>query len=266
MEPHPIPRQITTFEFKLIGFMTIKQFLYVALFGGLGLLTYFAIQVPYVNVISGIGIACIGLAFAFIRYNERPLDVWIRNIFLRLTTPSQYFYKKNNPLPDFLTITPSLDPQIINTHIDAKKKINEYLGISDKMQVKPENKETIPVEIEKKIEPTIAPTEQPSEQIYQPPQDSDQTNKPFIQGTISNKRGIKLPNIMVYIKDQTDKPIRMLKTNTAGFYSTFKPLPVGEYIIEAKDLNDTYFFDKITTTVLTDTPFLEINIESKESL
>src|SRR5438270_526220 len=32
MEQHAIPRQITSFEFKLIGFMTLKQFLYLLVF------------------------------------------------------------------------------------------------------------------------------------------------------------------------------------------------------------------------------------------
>ena len=73
MDQHPIPIQITTFEFKLIGFLTIKQFIYLVIFVALGLLVYGLTPVPVLNVIFGIIVACIGAAFAFIPINDRPM-------------------------------------------------------------------------------------------------------------------------------------------------------------------------------------------------
>jgi hypothetical protein len=49
MDLHPIPRQITTFEFKLIGFMTVKQFGYVLLAGVVGYLFFLAIPIQILN-------------------------------------------------------------------------------------------------------------------------------------------------------------------------------------------------------------------------
>ena len=68
MEQHPIPRQITSFEFKLIGFMTLKQFLYLVIFGPMGYVVSF-IPIPIVNVILGIAVASIGVALAFLPIN-----------------------------------------------------------------------------------------------------------------------------------------------------------------------------------------------------
>jgi len=46
MEQHAVPRQITTFEFKLIGFMTLRQFIYLLVFIPLGVVVYFLFPIP----------------------------------------------------------------------------------------------------------------------------------------------------------------------------------------------------------------------------
>src|SRR5688572_7940001 len=99
MDQHPIPRQITTFEFKLIGFMTLKQFLYLVIFCPIGYIVANIIPIPIVNILVGVLIGGIGAAFAFIPIMDRPLDVWIKNMIKRLNSPTQYFFhKKNDPV------------------------------------------------------------------------------------------------------------------------------------------------------------------------
>ena len=75
MDQHPIPRQITTFEFKLVGFLTIKQFVYLVIFVALGLAIYGLTPIPVLNVMLGVLTASIGAAFAFIPINDRPMEV-----------------------------------------------------------------------------------------------------------------------------------------------------------------------------------------------
>src|SRR4051812_43215524 len=96
MEQHPVPRQITSFEFKLVGFMTLKQFLYLVVFAPIGLIVWKLIPIPVLNILGGVLVVVTGIAFAFLPVNERPLDVWIRNFLSRLTGPTQYFYHKHN--------------------------------------------------------------------------------------------------------------------------------------------------------------------------
>ena len=287
MEPHPIPRQITTFEFKLIGFLTIKQFLYIALFGGLGLLVYLIFPIPYINIALGILIALIGIAFAYIKHNERPLDVWVKNLFIRLTAPSQYFYKKNNDAPSFLSNSVPSDPQIINTHIDARDKINKYLhpnGIEPQEKPIPMTHPIVeevplphvspppqaPVFEEKQppqnleVQPSVAPS---VSSTTPPSQSSDTFNQkeiPYLQGTLTTSQGIKLPNIMVYVKDQSNTPIRMLKTNAGGTFVTYRPLEPGSYTIEARDLGNMYFFDRMNVQVVSSASPLHVAMHSKE--
>ena len=80
MEQHPIPRQITTFEFKLIGFLTIKQFIYLLISIPIGVLIFYIFPVPILNFFLGLIVVLIGVAFAFVPINDRPMEVWIKNL------------------------------------------------------------------------------------------------------------------------------------------------------------------------------------------
>jgi hypothetical protein len=94
MDNHPIPQDITGFEFKLIGDMTLKQFAYIAGGGILGVVCYTlplptVIKIPLALVFVGIGVA-----FAFVPFEGRPLDVMIKNFLKAVLTPTQYVYQK----------------------------------------------------------------------------------------------------------------------------------------------------------------------------
>ena len=94
MENHPIPQDITGFEFKLIGDMTLKQFAYVAGGAVIGFIFYampvlFLIKIPFALASVGIGVL-----FAFVPFEGRPLDVMIKNFFKAALTPTQYVYQK----------------------------------------------------------------------------------------------------------------------------------------------------------------------------
>jgi hypothetical protein len=94
MDNHPIPQDITGFEFKLIGNMTLKQFAYIAGGAIIGLgfyaLPIFAfIKIPIALIFVGIGVL-----FAFIPFQGRPLDLMIKNFFKAALNPTQYIYQK----------------------------------------------------------------------------------------------------------------------------------------------------------------------------
>lgn len=95
MENHPIPQDITGFQFKLIGNMTVKQFIYVAIaiilgwFIGLVLIPTGIIGWPVAIIISALG-----MAFAFIPVDGRPMDVMLGNLIRALLSPTQYIYQK----------------------------------------------------------------------------------------------------------------------------------------------------------------------------
>lgn len=261
MDQHPIPRQITSFEFKLIGFMTLKQFIYLVVFLPLAYVVYMVFPVPLINMVLGIIIALIGVALAFFPINERPLDVWIKNMVKSLTSPTQYSYHKNNqPIFLFQNLVFTTDPHRTSSHIESQKKLNAYVGKNKQGVIgqKRPQIQALPI-IKKQKEKEVVSQENPKE--------ISQTGgkKIFIAGSVKNNKKIPLPGILIYIKDQAGVTIRLLKTNPHGVFATYSPVPTGEYLFEVKDPNGSYFFDtmKIKTEANNPNP---LEFYSKEIL
>lgn len=286
MDQHPIPRQITTFEFKLIGFMTLKQFLYLVVFFPLGYVLFALFPVPILNIILALLVAGIGLAFAFFQIQERPLDIWLKNLFKRLRSPSQYFYKKQNqPLPFLKGLYFQSDPHIVMAHIDSQEKLAAYLA-RKKNTIIPNNKQKENIQNILRQPFTVtqktAETKPSTIKVHSPMVSSPQTpiamnmapspaanpsglKQPFLTGVIRNNRQIALPGILVYIKDQQSNTLRLLKTNPHGVFATYSPLPVNEYLLEMKDPNAGYFFDTMKIQIEAENP-TPLKLYSKELL
>ncbi|NMB84010.1 PrgI family protein [Candidatus Roizmanbacteria bacterium] len=266
MEQHAIPRQITSFEFKLIGFLTLKQFIYVVVFSALGYVTYMIVPIPFINILFGVLVGGIGLALAFLPINDRPLEVWIKNIIKRLTSPTQYFFLKQNPPVSFLNNLYFLsDPHQITSHIESQEKLASYLSKTSSTRPSAvNNKNSINSLLQK---PSDALRPKASSVVSQPvaiPQSSttpvpNESLSPavpvpgpktaFLTGIVKNHKLIPLPGILVYVKDQNGKTLRLLKSNPHGVFATFNPLIGGEYTFEAKDPNGNYFFDTMKISV-----------------
>lgn len=98
MEQHPIPQDVTGFQFKLIGTMTVKQFGYVAGGAVLAVICWYA---PGPNIFWNILkfslmpiFALSGVIVAFVPIEGRPVDVMAASFFHALITPNQYVYIK----------------------------------------------------------------------------------------------------------------------------------------------------------------------------
>lgn len=92
---HPIPQNVTQFEFHLIGDMTLKQFLFLAAGLGSGYLIFilFAANLPYLAYPLIAIAVLLGIAFAFLPIHERPLDHWVKAFFKAIFSPTQRKYK-----------------------------------------------------------------------------------------------------------------------------------------------------------------------------
>ncbi len=256
MDQHPIPRQITTFEFKLIGFMTLKQFLYLVIFAPIGFIVYKIIPIPIINIFLGVVVGCIGAAFAFIPIQDRPLDIWVKNLIKRLNSPTQYVYKKKNDSVYFLkNLFFVSDPHIAVSHIETREKLQEYL--QKKAPIKPVEvkrdkqkdhiqdllKQNLPVPNLQSITTSGAghsPVLSGSEDVVR---------QPFVSGLVKNRKQIPIPGILVTIKDSTGHQLRLLKTNPYGIFATYSPLPEGDYSFEVGDPNGNYFFDTMNVHI-----------------
>lgn len=112
MQEHPVPQNVTGYEFHLIGQMTLKQFFTA----GLGVL--FAIIVNTTNLpeifkyplifLLGVG----GFGMAFVPYEGRSLDKWFIAFIRSIYQPTLFFWKKTNPVPEAFSYT---QPKFLDT-------------------------------------------------------------------------------------------------------------------------------------------------------
>lgn len=283
MDNHAVPRQITTFEFKLLGFFTIKQGIYLAITTAATVIMYFLIPVPFLNFIMAGIVAAFGATFTLLKYNDRTMDVWIKNLVASLLHPSQYMFHKNNDAPDFLKGVVVINDAQAATHVDASQKLNSYMAktgqaatpSTDKQNMNalihttntgadPSVQVSVGATMANNIPQESAPTvPQPNTPASSPVHQSAST--PFLSGLIKNSKDTPLPNIMVYVNSEAGQLARILKSNHNGVFATFHSLPSGTYILSPKDLGGTFFFDTINVAV--DGPLKEpIQLFSKELL
>ena len=94
MEQHPVPQNVTTFQFRLIGDMTIKQFGYLA--GG-AILAYISYKLPlpfFFTWPMTVLFALLGFGFAFVPIEERPMDVWVLSFLRNVYSPTQFIWHR----------------------------------------------------------------------------------------------------------------------------------------------------------------------------
>ncbi|MBI4038674.1 PrgI family protein [Candidatus Daviesbacteria bacterium] len=97
MEPHPIPQNVTSFQFKLVGDMTLKQFIYLAsgCVTAYVIFVFFARDYPIVTWPLIIIFTLLGIAFAFLPFGSRPLDHWVRAFLKAVYSPTKRVWQKN---------------------------------------------------------------------------------------------------------------------------------------------------------------------------
>ena len=94
MEQHPIPQQISSYQFRLVGEMTLKQFFYVAGGAIIGLLIYASGLHPVLKWPLILFSLALGGALAFLPFQERNLSVWIFSFFRSVYAPTIHVWKK----------------------------------------------------------------------------------------------------------------------------------------------------------------------------
>ena len=246
MEQHPIPQQISSYEFKLVGEMTLKQFGKAA--GGI-ILAVIVNAMPIVFFIKWplmIIFAVGGLAMAFLPYQDRPLETWLMAFIKSIYSPTIYLYKKNKP-ENWLDIDLS---KTIKTTTEEKievpqkeeEKVEEFINSlpsveREKIQeIKNEEKEVVGERQEIKVAPRLDLKTQKLEATGE-----------VMSGSIPMPTIPKSPNILVGmvldtgqkivegaivdLQDKNGNSSRVLKTNQLGQFKTLTPLSSGKYLI-----------------------------------
>lgn len=131
MQPHPIPQNVTYFQFKLVGDMTLKQFFYLAIGVSIAYVVFLVLAKDYpfvawpVTVIS----AGLGAGFAFLPIASRPLDYWLVAFLKAIYSPTKRVWKKAGK-------NYKEDP------LFQSRLVMYMTGLNQINQIKPENQKT----------------------------------------------------------------------------------------------------------------------------
>lgn len=107
MIEHPVPQNFTSYQFHLIGNMTIKQFLVLLAGAGVGFMFY-STNLPGLFKWPIVIIAVLtGIAIAFVPYEERTLDQWLINFIKAMYRPTKFYWRRTARVPDFFTYSAS---------------------------------------------------------------------------------------------------------------------------------------------------------------
>lgn len=130
MDQHPIPQDVTGFQFKLVGAMTVKQFGYVAcgvvtavIFYYLPLHSIFGILLKVLLIpLSGAS----GAIIAFVPIDGRPIDVMATNFVKAVFSPNQYIYHREGKQLSFTTVAIAKTPATKKTQQETQTRTSSF--------------------------------------------------------------------------------------------------------------------------------------------
>ena len=131
---HAVPQNIMDVEFKIIGDLTMRQFVYVFVFG---LFAYFLTGLP-LGLFKWplvIFFALLGISLSFLPVQDRGLDVWLVNFLKSISRPTQMVWNKSIVLPPvfmYESINVLKQELITLAPTNQRRKLEEYLDYNKK--------------------------------------------------------------------------------------------------------------------------------------
>lgn len=274
IEQHPLPQDVTGYRFRLIGDMTLKQFLYL---GVAVLLTLLIHNLPlpfFFRYPLEILLLLLGIGLAFVPVEGRPLDKWLIAFIKSIYSPTQYVWKKQTfsssvspslsqpqqqkqpsspSKPTFPSpSTPSSPPSTPPPPPPPKKKVSISSPLPKSTPVPSTKPISVPSSTHKKLPPkpqpkSVSPVSPPSpkpqkEKVSSP---SPTTNLPIpftpttpntLVGLTLTPDGHILDTALIEIIHH-GLTVRATKSNKLGQFLFAKPLENGLYQIKTEKPN-----------------------------
>ena len=104
MEQHPVPQYIASFEFKLFGNLTVRQFVTLAIPMSLAAAIYFSGLPAVLRYLFAGAVALFALFAALVPINGRPFDKWVVSFIKAVLSPTQRVWVKETKIPEFLNV------------------------------------------------------------------------------------------------------------------------------------------------------------------
>src|SRR3989344_4894043 len=120
MEQHPVPQHIASFQFKLFGNLTAKQFITLAIPMGIALLIFFSPLPAIIRLPLSFIIGVFSFVLSLVPLGGKSADQWAIAFFKALLSPTQRIWIKEKEIPEFLNIVVS-EPSTANIPEEVKQ-------------------------------------------------------------------------------------------------------------------------------------------------
>lgn len=241
IQQHPLPQDISAYRFRLIGDMTIKQFvslgvgiLLAVIFYSSPLPFFFKYPLSFLFLLLGVGMA-------FVPVQGRTLDTWIFAFIRSIYSPTQFVWKQTaieNITSDIAAPTSAANLQMAPQVSNAKMQISTGVVASPTVEVIPPAAAiTTPAKNTAPPAPNVAPSTPPSDlssssQNQLPIPFTPSTPNTLVGLTITSDSKI-LDGVMVEIQ-KGGLTSRATKSNKLGQFMFARPLENGLYQIFAE--------------------------------
>lgn len=129
LEQHSIPTQVTSYEFRLVGDMTLKQFAWLAS-GIIIAIIIYSLPLPgYIRWPLILLFTPAGALIAFVPIEGRGIDRWIVAFIKAIYSPTEFMWHQEHPVPEFFyknIAAVTTTPAKITTQDESQ--LEEYLG------------------------------------------------------------------------------------------------------------------------------------------
>ncbi len=130
---HAVPQNIMDVEFKLIGDLTMRQFVYIVIFAIMAYMARLIVPQPFTWIFVVV-LALLGLALAFVPIEERGLDIWAINFFKAIYSPTERIWRKKIVIPEAFAYEQNLEflqkEMVTLAPTASRRKLEEYLETS----------------------------------------------------------------------------------------------------------------------------------------
>ncbi len=262
MDQHPVPQNISSYEFRLVGDMTLKQFFQLA--GGV-LAAIIIYRFPLIGLLKwplmGLSVL-IGVLLAFVPVNGRPFSQWVMAFIRAIYSPTEFAWNPANTSPQspptakprareklggeaepkrgegVLSPLDILESQLFSRFSTLFQQIHPILTSPSPQPQKPPSTFHLPPS-----KPTPPPVPKASPAVFSPSLPSPSYPN-LLSGMVTDSLGKILEGVILEITDTTGLPVRALRSNKLGQFLTATPLPNGTHIMTAE--KEGLFFDPIS--------------------
>lgn len=236
IQQHPLPQDISAYRFRLIGDMTIKQFVSLGIGIVLAVIFYSSPLPFFFKYPLAFLFLLLGVGMAFVPVQGRTLDTWIFAFLRSIYSPTQFVWKQTaleNITADIAAPSGAANLQMAPGVSNAKMQISTGVVAQPATTLTPPAEETKPVEtpqIQTIVTPPTPAISTVTTQLPVPFTPSSPNTLVGLTITLDNKI---LDGVMVEIQ-KGGLTARATKSNKLGQFMFARPLEDGLYQVFAE--------------------------------